>query len=492
MSEFTSNFLSYESLNRHKVTFCAFSQCGKYFGFVENRNHVRIYRTSQLTDISASNKSVGDNSVLTLRESAWRVGDTETQTSVSLEPIVSLDANNSATDVRVNYLVFGDGNVTHCRLPHRLTKRRSIVTKYPDRVCVLALAKSNGYIDVFNIDLLNEHYSPTLAKMVLYDGRQSIVHLSMSTEGALRLASTSCRGVVKLWDIWDDGNMYATLTSTNGGTSFVENKDLITSGLSAVPYNHEVTVTAWHPFEGHIFLGDRKGHGLVLQDEKPYKCLHLVRLHHMISGAVYSGDGDFLLTASFDGSCALWSVPSYTQVFSVWHMAVKRNVRLLGGANDFHVTALALAPDSESFATFCEDGTIRLWPLSRTLQPQILTHKNNLDHRSLHERTLAWCPSGQLLACSLGDHRLQIWNRIQLARSSLMSLCLSAIRRYVVSGLFAKCNSAPYCHGAVENEDNALAALSALPLPRPLRALLRRDLEPGVSATTTSTVVAKF
>lgn len=62
--------------------------------------------------------------------------------------------------------------------------------------------------------------------MVLYDGRQSILHLCMSTEGALRLASTSCRGVVKLWDIWDDGNMYATLTSNSGGTSFIKVKDL--------------------------------------------------------------------------------------------------------------------------------------------------------------------------------------------------------------------------------------------------------------------------
>lgn len=64
--------------------------------------------------------------------------------------------------------------------------------------------------------------------MVLFDGPQSILHLTMSTEGALRLASTSYEGVVKLWDIWDDGNMYATLTSPTAST-FLSTMDLSVS-----------------------------------------------------------------------------------------------------------------------------------------------------------------------------------------------------------------------------------------------------------------------
>ncbi|VDN96713.1 unnamed protein product [Rodentolepis nana] len=410
-------------------------------------------------------------------ESAWYVSDNETRTPVNLEPIISLDASNSNSGVEVNYIAFGDGEISRCRLPHRLSKRRSIVTtRYPDRVCVLAVAKSNGYIDVFNINLLKENSSPLLAKMVLFDGRQSIVHLCMSGEGALRLASTSCRGDVKLWDIWDDGNMYATLTLNTGSPSFVNAIDIKTSKrLSSAPYNHAVAVTAWHPFGGHIFLGDQQGHGLVLQDEKPFGCLNVLRHHHIISGAVYSHDGDFLITSSFDGSCALWSVPSYTQVFSVWHMTVKRNIRLLGGANDFHVTALALSPDSESFATFCEDGTLRLWPLSHTLEYRILTNRSDLNRRSVHERALAWGSSGLLLAFSL------------------VSLCISAIRRRVVSGLCAN-NPLSSCHQRAVNEGSVLTALSTLPIPRILRSLLCRHFQTDISMATTATptVSTKF
>ncbi len=68
-------------------------------------------------------------------------------------------------------------------------------------------------------------YAPSLSppiaisKMLLFDGHQSIVHLSMTTDGSLRLASTDCQGVVKLWDIWDDGNMYVTLTSPSDETA---------------------------------------------------------------------------------------------------------------------------------------------------------------------------------------------------------------------------------------------------------------------------------
>nr|CDS28024.1 fanconi anemia group M protein [Hymenolepis microstoma] len=476
---FALNFLSYECPNRLKVTFCAFSQCGNYFGFVENRNHVYIYETSQLVDPLSRKIDA---------ESAWYMSNNGTRIPVNIGPIISLDVSNSNAGVEVNYIAFGNGQISRCRLPHRLSKRRSIVTtKYPDRVCVLAVAKSNGYIDVFSINLLKENSSPLLAKMVLFDGRQSIVHLCMSSEGALRLASTSFRGDVKLWDIWDDGNMYATLTLNTGCPSFGNVIDVKASKrLASVPYNQAIAVTAWHPFGGHIFLGDQQGHGLVLQDEKPYGCLNVLRHYHIISGAVYSHDGDFLVTSSFDGSCALWSVPSYTQVFSVWHMTVKRNIRLLGGVNDFHVTALALSPDSESFATFCEDGTLRLWPLSHTLEYRILIHLSDLDRQSVHERALAWGSCGLLLAFSLGDHRLQIWNPTQLATGSLVNLCVSAIRRHVVSGLCAN-NPVSCCRQRALNEGSLLTALSALPIPRLLRSLLCRDLKADISVTTAAT-----
>ena len=40
--------LSYESPNQSSISYCAFSQCGQYFGFVENRNVVHIYEVPNI------------------------------------------------------------------------------------------------------------------------------------------------------------------------------------------------------------------------------------------------------------------------------------------------------------------------------------------------------------------------------------------------------------------------------------------------------------
>ncbi|VDD83023.1 unnamed protein product [Mesocestoides corti] len=372
LSEITTHYL-YESSAHRSVTFCVFSQCGEYLGFVEDRRHVIIYKTRQILKFINHGQVNGVGRVV--GEHRWRINGQP----IDISPVLSIE---STAGVGVNYIVFGDGDINNCRLPHRLAKRCSIVTKFPDKVCVIAVAKSNGYIDVYNLNLLKENYSPTLAKMVLVDGSQPIVHLSMSTNGALCLASTSCQGVVKLWDIWDDGNMYATLTSPMFQRSLVNvpfvdvaaSQSLVQSASStrvsfsprnsinrqqlssnwaswvvlfhlhqlslrvvstscssvfdmppseqaAVPYNYEVSVTAWHPIEKHLFMGDQHGHGLVVEAERYYRRLHEIRHHHMISGAAYSRDGALLLTASFDGRCAVWAVPSYTCLHLYWSMA---------------------------------------------------------------------------------------------------------------------------------------------------------------------------
>ncbi|VDM17040.1 unnamed protein product [Hydatigera taeniaeformis] len=396
-------------------------------------------------------------------ESLWRWNDVP----VDLSPAISIETTGN---VDVNFIVFGDGDVRRCRLPHRLAKRCSVVTKRPDQVCIVAVAKSNGYIEVYNLKLLKEHYPPTLSKMVLFDGGQSILHLTISMEGALRLASTSYEGVVKLWDIWDDGNMYATLTSLTAVTSSGI-KDLSKSEV-AWPYNYEVTVTVWHPYGGHLFLGSKRGHGLVLEDERPFRWIRCLHHYHRISGAAYSRDGDFLLTASFDGVCTLWSVPSYAPVHHYHHMPVPCSMRLLGGANDFHVTSLALSPDSESFATLCEDAKLHIWSISPAQESYILAQWREFNRLTLRERTLVFSPCGRLLACSLGDRSLRLWSQTACVQSSLVGLCVASIRRHVVSSLLTTSRTPE-----VNDQDRTFSALASLPLPQPLRLLLCHGLE---------------
>ncbi|VDN10759.1 unnamed protein product [Dibothriocephalus latus] len=297
------------------------------------------------------------------KKTSWDVnarGDHDTSQQVPLSALFSIETNGT-----INHLAFGHGDITACRLPHRLPKRLSRVTKSAI-VCVLAVALSTGYIEVYNVDLLH-FYPPALAKMVLFDGTQPIVHIAMASDGSLRLASVSSMGVVKLWDIWDDGNMYVTLTSDDeDSTSSITSINDLSEVSTDKRLTNEISVAAWHPFAEHLFLGDVNGRGLVLQvlallsdivqAQSPYRCLTLLRHHHLISAACYSQDGGILITTSFDGTCIAWAVPSYTMIHCYWHLDCPRSIRLLGGANDFHVTSLALSPDATSFATLCEDG----------------------------------------------------------------------------------------------------------------------------------------
>ena len=45
----------------------------------------------------------------------------------------------------------------------------------------------------------------------LLDHRDIVKGLHFSPDGSLNLASVSCDGTTKLWDLDDDGNMYKTL-----------------------------------------------------------------------------------------------------------------------------------------------------------------------------------------------------------------------------------------------------------------------------------------
>lgn len=115
---------------------------------------------------------------------------------VPVDPLYVIEASFGAT---VNFVAFGDGDIAKCRLPHRLSKRRSKVTKDPYRVCIIAVAHSNGYIDVYNFDLLNDSSSHseswTLKSNISYIG---ILTCLYCITGGLSYVSVSTEYLIAL------------------------------------------------------------------------------------------------------------------------------------------------------------------------------------------------------------------------------------------------------------------------------------------------------
>ncbi|VEL20999.1 unnamed protein product [Protopolystoma xenopodis] len=201
----------------------------------------------------------------------------------------------------VNQLAFAHGDPTACRLPHRADKRRCL-ERDAEGVTLLIVGLASGLIEVYNITCLRQkkyildmrlppvpnrpppgldgdelpaQEVPFVAsKLVLLDDHEAILRLAVAPDGSLRVASVSNGGTVRLWDIWDDGNMYANLGrqfAVLSRTKSVSLPAVSASPLMTVASLGEGALTdycccvAWHPGGEHLFIGGEKGYGLVLE-----------------------------------------------------------------------------------------------------------------------------------------------------------------------------------------------------------------------------------
>lgn len=78
--------------------------------------------------------------------------------------------------------------------------------------------------------------------------------LSAAVDGSLRVGSVHRGGEVRLWDLWDDGNMYGKL----------QHKFTVPTDQPCSEIQGEACTFAWHPCGRHVFLAGERGHGVVL------------------------------------------------------------------------------------------------------------------------------------------------------------------------------------------------------------------------------------
>lgn len=96
--------------------------------------------------------------------------------------------------------------------------------------------------------------------MILFADNLPIYLLSVASDTSLRVASVHRGGDVKLWDLWDDGNMYANLKE-----KFAFPPSSATPICSQEVIYGEACTFAWQPNGSHICLAGQKGYGVILQ-----------------------------------------------------------------------------------------------------------------------------------------------------------------------------------------------------------------------------------
>jgi WD repeat and SOCS box-containing protein 1 len=240
---------------RVDITKCKCSQDGQFLAWSNSENHVKLLNLGKQDSL--------DN---------YHNFDLHTRdcSNDALKSIVCPE--------EVTAIAFGTSKSNY-NFKHHLNRRTSTVNKrfHLEGLMLLAVGLQSGKIYIYNA-------SNCLFLFALCDHRDAIRDLKFTNEGSFQLASASKDCTIKLWDMFDDGNMYRTLSQHS---SCVNSCDWSPSAplLCSVGTNREVYV--W--------------------STSGYTVRHALRGHmHDVVSCEFSCDGGLLATASFDTRIAIW------------------------------------------------------------------------------------------------------------------------------------------------------------------------------------------
>lgn len=181
---------------------------------------------------------------------------------------------------QVTSLAFGSTKSEYKSIKNTNLHLDSIVNKrfQLENELVLAAGLQSGKINIYNAlsgELL----------FALCDHKEIIKDLKFSKDGSFQLASVSKDSKIKLWNMYDDGNMYKTL---NGHVGTINSCDWSPNAplFCSVGVNRQAFIWDMSNFTIKIRLN---GH------------------QHDVVSCEFSSDGGLLATASFDTTVCLWN-----------------------------------------------------------------------------------------------------------------------------------------------------------------------------------------
>uniref|UniRef100_A0A915JP94 SOCS box domain-containing protein n=1 Tax=Romanomermis culicivorax TaxID=13658 RepID=A0A915JP94_ROMCU len=233
-------------------------------------------------------------------------------------------------------------------------RRRASLTKCPDfynfrapcNRLVLAVGLRNGRIRLYSvyaarfITELIDHKLPI--RQIQF---RPFVFLNDNDreKDSMILLSASRDSTLKLWNLYDDCNMFKTLEHHEKG--------------------EWVMCCSWAP-NGRWAASGGTPSSLFVYDANNWTLFRNLKGHlNVVTACQFSPDSALLASSSFDTTLILWDFQKGVKLRHFWHLLPAPRLIYASGANGFHVRSLSFSPDGEHLASVCDDGFLRTWSI---------------------------------------------------------------------------------------------------------------------------------
>ncbi|MBD2545434.1 MULTISPECIES: WD40 repeat domain-containing protein [Planktothricoides] len=251
---------------------------------------------------------------------------------------------------------------------------------------------------------------------------RGVFAVAISPDGTT-LASTSWDKTIKLWEL-PSGDLIDTLTGHSGSVrsavfthdshtliscSFDETIKLwdVRKGQlikTLTDYSAAVYSLALHPNGKTLATGSSDGNIILWNLATNSEIAILSSSLDVVESLIITPNGRTLISGNGDGSIQLWQL-NEAELLSDHPSVAVASLQNTLTVHTGEVTALAIAPDGESFASASADGTVKIWHLD-TLQ--LLS---SLPADSGAVMSLAISPDGKFLATGMAEGSIKIWQR---------------------------------------------------------------------------------
>ncbi|RYG15037.1 MAG: WD40 repeat domain-containing protein [Chitinophagaceae bacterium] len=183
-----------------------------------------------------------------------------------------------------------------------------------------------------------------------------------------------------------NGNFYSA-----GNDKGVVEWSLNSMGFVKVKTPVQSSVYCLHSFNDKLFIGERSGAFFVYDLDKQEVVIRVNAHTKPIFDSQVVKHKNELITASEDGTVAVWSLEDYSEIY---RFQVSSDT----------VRCVAFSPDQKEVAFGCKDNIIRIYNLAD------YSKLKNLEGHSLGITSIAYHPTGKYLISGSRDAQLKIWS----------------------------------------------------------------------------------